>query len=119
MIDNITNAVSREIAISKAEQDILRLLLAAALTGTRQLKLNMTEERWLRLGVHLVSVIRRTDHGEMLPVVDEAMLGQVDCEMQELSRRVLQAAGSARGYGNDVAEVFLLAVHFAAAKYDN
>lgn len=117
MIETITQAVKREISIGDEELAGFQQLLAAAIAGTGNFGLCMTEGRWLGLGLHLVSTLRRVKNGESLPPVDENMLRQVDQDMQELSRQVLGAVELTKHCRQDATEVLLLAVHFAAAKH--
>lgn len=119
MTEMIAEAVRREISIDAAECADFEKLLAAAVAAAEKTKLGMTEERWLGLGLHLVSTLRRVKRGETLPPVDETMLQQVDTDMQELSRQVLKAVDATSERQNDATEVLLLAVHFAAAKASN
>lgn len=117
MNEMIAEAIKREINIETAELSDFQQLLEAAVGGTQKCNLHMTEERWLGLGLHLVSTLRRVKKGETLPTVDNAMLEQVDSDMQELSRDVLSAVQATYACRRDATEVLLLAVHFAAAKH--
>lgn len=117
MIESIIQAVGYEVKLETDEVAAMQQLLTEALVGVRQMSLKMPEERWLALGIHLVSVLRRVENKEILPPVDQVMLDQVDADMQELSRRVLQAAEGTQERQNDATEVLLLAIHFAAAKH--
>ena len=119
MIERITQAVGCEIKLEIDEFAVMQKLLSAAFTGTQQIELNMPEDRWLALGIHLVSVVRRVKNGNTLPLVEQAILEQVDSDMQDLSRQVLQAAEVTMSCKNDATEVLLLAVHFATAKHNS
>jgi PRD domain protein (TIGR03582 family) len=116
ILDNIIQAVHREIAIEPAERAVLQKLMTAAGKEIKPFQLSLTDDQWLRMGVHLVSVIRRARNHEPLEPLEESVLTQVDQDMQKLSRKVLAAAGPQLACDQNRTEVFLLAVHFAAAK---
>lgn len=116
MTEKIIQAVKQEVALADDEQKDFKALLAAAIAAAQKVQLFISEDRLLRLGVHLVAVLRRAKIGETLPPVDEAMLQQVPADMQDMAREVLGASLAARPLQTDSTEVLLLAVHFAAAR---
>jgi PRD domain protein (TIGR03582 family) len=116
MTEQIIQAVEREIELTDNERNNFITLLEAALAAAKEIKLIISEERLLRLGIHLIAVIRRAENGERLPPVDEVILQQVASDMQELARKVLGAASVTTACQTDSTEVLLLAVHFAAAR---
>lgn len=119
IIEQIIQSVDHEVALEKNELADMRKLLTAALAETRPINLQIPEDRWIALGVHLLSVLRRLKNGDSLPKLEAAMLEQVDLDMQDLSRRVLQSTEATRQCQSDATEVLLLAVHFAAAKHNS
>lgn len=119
MTESIAETLRREISIDDTESADFEKLLSAAAAAVRKANLCMTVERWLGLGNHLITTLRRANKGELLPPVDEEVLNQVDGAMQELSRGVLGAASVTMALQKDATEVLLLAVHFAAAKESN
>jgi len=88
-------------------------LLQVVAVHAEQIHLEISEERWLSMGVHLLSTMRRVEKGEKLPGVDQFILEQVSLEMLELSREILKNIEN--GFNNDT-ETVLLALHFETAK---
>ena len=114
--DEIAELIRNEISIDCVELvDFDHLLKAAAEIVARN-HLNMTHERWLSLGNHLVTTLRRAKTDEKLAPVDESVLNQVDAEMFEWSKEVFGTISATTALSQDATEVLLLAIHFAAAK---
>jgi PRD domain protein (TIGR03582 family) len=116
MTSEIIQLVDQEIKLADNELNDFKTLIEAATKAAQDVQLVISEERLLRLGVHLVAVIRRANSGEVLPPVDEIMLQQVAADMHDLARKVLGATLVTKPCQEDSTEVLLLAVHFAAAK---
>ncbi|WP_158442838.1 PRD domain-containing protein [Pelosinus sp. UFO1] len=91
-------------------------LLQMVAINAKQAGLEISEERWLSMGVHLLSAIRRVKKGERLPTVDQFIMDQVSSNMMELSRKILRKIDSEF---NDETETVLLALHFETAKNSN
>ena len=100
---------------SKERAEYKQLLQIVAVNA-EQVHLEISEERWLSMGVHLLATMRRVEKGEKLPTVDQFIIDQVSPDMMELSRKILQNIDSDF---NDDAEAVLLALHFETAKNSN
>jgi PRD domain protein (TIGR03582 family) len=119
MIDTIVKTILAEMPIDSQEIAEFKKILQIIAANAEEINLEISEERWLSMGVHLLSVIRRLKKGEKLLKVDSFIVEQVSLEMMELSRKVLQHIDSANVCSNDDTEVVLLALHFETAKNSN
>lgn len=114
MINAIVQEVAKQLDANLSEVSELNNLMTAALAETTRLGLTVPRDRWLAMGVHMLGFLRRMRSGETLPPVEKELYAEIPPEMLHLAGRVLAAAGSEREAGD--AEVFLMAVHFEAAR---
>jgi PRD domain protein (TIGR03582 family) len=119
MIDTIIKTILVEMPMNSQEMAELKELLQFVAGIAEDVNLEISEERWLSMGVHLLSAIRRLKKGEKLPTVDPFILEQVSLEMMELSRKVLRNIDSVNECSNDDTEAVLLALHFETAQNGN
>jgi PRD domain protein (TIGR03582 family) len=119
MIDTIVKTILVEMPMDSQEKIEFEELLQTVAVMAEDVNLEISEERWLSMGVHLLSAIRRLKKGEKFPTVDPFIVEQVSLEMMELSRKVLQNIDSANECSNDDTEAVLLALHFETAKNSN
>jgi len=116
MIDTLIKKIALEMPIDAQELVKFKELLQMVAVDAEQVHLEISEERWLSMGVHLLATMRRVEKGEKLPTVDQFIIDQVSPDMMELSRKILQNIDSDF---NDDAEAVLLALHFETAKNSN
>lgn len=116
MIDTLIKTISLEMPMDPEEMAEFKELLQMVAINAKQVRLEISEERWLSMGVHLLSAIRRVKKGERLPTVDQFIMDQVSSNMMELSRKILLKIDSEL---NDETETVLLALHFETAKNSN
>ncbi|AIF52753.1 PRD domain protein [Pelosinus sp. UFO1] len=116
MIDTLIKTISLEMPMDLEEMAKFKKLLQMVAINAKQAGLEISEERWLSMGVHLLSAIRRVKKGERLPTVDQFIMDQVSSNMMELSRKILRKIDSEF---NDETETVLLALHFETAKNSN
>ncbi len=119
MIDTVIKTIALEMPIDSTEFADFKKLLEVVAAKAEQVGIKISQERWLSMGVHLLSTIRRVKKGEKLPMVDPFIVEQVSLEMMELSRNVLEHIGSVNECCNDDTEAVLLALHFETAKNSN
>lgn len=119
MIDTMIKTILAEMPMDSEEKAELKKILQIVAEAAGDVNLEISEERWLSLGVHLLSAMRRTKKGEKLPTVDPFILEQVSLEMMELSRKVLRKIDTGNECFHDDAEAVLLALHFETAKNGN
>ena len=116
MIDALIKTIALEMPMNSEEMAEFKQLLQIVAVNAEQVHLEISEERWLSMGVHLLSTIRRVGNGEKFPTVDQFIIDQVSPDMMELSRKILQKIDSDF---NDDTEAVLLALHFETAKNSN
>ena len=116
MIDTLIKTIASEMPMNEAEKAEFKQLLQIVAANAKEVHLAISEERFLSMGVHLLSTMRRAKTGEKLPTVDEFIIDQVSPDMMELSRKILQEIDS--NLKNDT-EAVLLALHFETAKNSN
>lgn len=114
MIDTLITAIAVEMPMAAEEMVAFKELLQLVAVNAQGVQLTISEERWLSMGIHLLSAMRRLANGEKLPAVDELVMEQVSLDMMDLSRKVLDKIHS-----NDDTEIVLLALHFETAKHSN
>lgn len=119
MIDTTIKTILAEMPMDSQEKIEFKKVLQIVAGFAEDVHLEISEERWLSMGVHLLSAMRRLKKGEKLPMVDPFILKQVSLEMMELSRNVLRKIGSVNECSNDDTEAVLLALHFETAKNGN
>jgi len=119
MIDTVVKTILAEMPMDSQEKAEFKGLLQIVASIAEDVNLKISEERWLSMGVHLLSAIRRLKKGEKLPAVGPFILEQISSEMMELSRKVLRKIDSVNECSNDDTEAALLALHFETAKNGN
>ena len=116
MIDALIKTIALEMPMDPEEMAEFKKLLEIVEVNAEQVHLQISEERWLSMGVHLLSTIRRVGKCEKLPTVDQFVIDQVSPDMMELSKKILLKIDSDI---NDNTEAVLLALHFETAKNSN
>jgi PRD domain protein (TIGR03582 family) len=119
MIDTIIKTILVEMPMDSQEMVEFKELLQIAAVNAEQVKIEISEERWLSMGVHLLSALRRMKNGEKPPTIDSFIVEQVSSDMMELSRNILKQIKTSHDYSDDDAEAVLLALHFETAKNSN
>jgi PRD domain protein (TIGR03582 family) len=119
MIDTTIKTILAEMPMDSQEKVEFKKILQIVAGFAEEVNLEISEERWLSMGVHLLSTMRRLKKGEKLPRVDPFILEQVSLEMMELSKKVLQKIDAVNECFNDDTEAVLLALHFETAKNGN
>ncbi|AJQ26721.1 PRD domain protein [Pelosinus fermentans JBW45] len=119
MIDTIIKTIALEMPMDSEELVDFKELLEIVAVNAEEVHIEISQERWLSMGVHLLSTIRRVKKGEKLPTVDPFIVEQVSLEMMELSRKVLQHIDSVNECSNNDTEAVLLALHFETAQNSN
>lgn len=119
MINTVIKAIVLEMPMDSKELADFKELLEVVAVEAEQVGIEISQERWLSMGVHLLATIRRVKKGEKLPMVDSFIVEQVSLEMMELSRSVLQHIDSVNACSNGDTEAVLLALHFETAKNSN
>jgi PRD domain protein (TIGR03582 family) len=119
MIDTVIKTIALEMPMDSKELADFKELLEVVAVEAEEVGIKISQERWLSMGVHLLSTIRRVKKGEKLPMVDLFIVEQVSLGMMELSRKVLQHIDSVNECCNDDTEAVLLALHFETAKNSN
>lgn len=116
-VNVIIEEIQKTKKISIEDIPVLESLLTHSIekTGTQGITLN--DERLLAMGAHLVAVIERARQRESLPEVDVEMLDQVEKELRDLSKEILESHEIVKPISSDLMEGFLLSVHLATAKY--
>lgn len=118
MMENLLKEIPEKTTVTESELDELRPLLDFMATSAKEAGLNLSYNKTLIIGIHLLAFIRRVKNGEYLPELDESMFEEVSPELVELSKHVLQNYLVASERQLDAAEIFYLTVHFEAAKFN-
>lgn len=116
MIDMLAEQIARETVVGADEHQCLKTVLAITRHGVESVSLRLSQEKWLSLGVHMISMIRRIQQAQSLPPIDQVIAAQLDHEALCLSKQVLAEITRTIGGRADEAEEILLAIHFQAAR---
>lgn len=119
MIEKIIRNISQQMELQDIDTKTLRELLPYVIEGINEIDVSLNDERWVGLGVHLLSFARRIRENEYLDAVDESVLAQVGSDVFTVSRRVLEKYSKQFGREIDDTEALLLAVHFETARNNN
>lgn len=117
MKEELMQGMTEDNALTPIERDWLQRSLAAVEAATER-QLVLSALRWQGVAAHLVGVIRRCLHGEVLPPVEAVVVSQISSAMQALSRDVLKRLALPGEPEQCTAEVVLLAIHFETARQE-
>jgi PRD domain protein (TIGR03582 family) len=118
MFDELIQEISKKNPLSLQEKNELISLLVNVKEKTEKISLSLTKERWVAIAVHLLAFMRRVKQGESLPPIEQEIWDQVSQEMKDVSQQVLQTYGMDKNQNIENTEIFLLAVHFETAKFE-
>ncbi|WP_079912584.1 PRD domain-containing protein [Paenibacillus sp. 32352] len=118
MMENLLKEIPEKTTVTEAELNELRPVLDFMTDIARESGLNLSYEKTLVIGIHLLAFMRRVKNNEYLPELDEEMFDEVSPELVDLSKRVLQKVLKTSERQLDAAEIFYLTVHFEAAKFN-
>lgn len=116
MIDMLAAEIAKETPVGSDEQDILRQVLTITKQKVEHYALEVSWEKWLSLGIHMLSVTRRIRLGESLPTIDQSIVDQLSPDSRSLSRQVLSEVVRISGGKVSESEEILLSIHFDAAR---
>jgi PRD domain protein (TIGR03582 family) len=117
-IEDVLMDIPQKTTILPVELELVKTQLADVKAFTEEAGIGVSHNKAVIIGLHLMAFIRRVQNNEFLPELDEGMYDEISPECITISQRVLANYLETQERVLDDAEVFYLAVHFEAAKYD-
>jgi PRD domain protein (TIGR03582 family) len=108
--------IYRKAHLTGEERAELEKLLNNLQKKSEEIKLKLTFDRWVAVGIHLINMLQRRHTLGSIPVIEDAMWEQISLEMKAFSEYALENYRNAFDETDFLGEVFLLAVHFETAK---
>jgi PRD domain protein (TIGR03582 family) len=117
-IEDVLIDIPQKTRILPVELELIQTQLADVQAFTEDAGIRISHNKAVIIGLHLMAFIRRVQNNEFLPELDEGMFDEISRECITISKGVLANYLAKKERVLDDAEVFYLAVHFEAAKYD-
>jgi PRD domain protein (TIGR03582 family) len=117
-IEDVLLDIPQKTTISPEELELVKIQLADVQAFTEEAGIRVSHTKAVIIGLHFMAFIRRVKNKEFLPELEEGMFDELSPECITISKRVLTSYLATQERVLDDAEIFYLAVHFEAAKYD-
>jgi PRD domain protein (TIGR03582 family) len=119
LIEDVLLEIPQKIKMNADELTDIRELLTTLKQYAGDIGLRIPHSKAIVVGIHLLVFIRRIKNQEFLPKLEDNMFDELSSESVALSKRLLESYKISRIDGLDDAEIFYLAVHFEAVKFDD
>jgi uncharacterized protein (TIGR03577 family)/PRD domain protein (TIGR03582 family) len=119
LIEDVLLEIPQKIKLTADESADIHDLLTTLKQYAGDIGLRIPHTKAVVIGIHLLVYIRRITNQEFLPKLEDNMFDELSAEFVSLSKRLLESYKISRVDGLDDAEIFYLAVHFEAVKFDD